>query len=97
MRGSPCKNLNHITLIIYCLYDPTKRPDCPLVLKIHLENQDWIREFNISGCPRDAMVKAMDYEIVVSDFEFHFLYWVHFRIYTLGKGMNPRLILQAMG
>ena len=34
--------------------------------------------------------------IVVSEFEFHSRYYVHFRTNTLGKGMNLR-ILPAMG
>ena len=42
------------------------------------------------------MVKAMDSGIVVSEFELHSRYYVHFRENTLGKGMNP-LILLAMG
>ena len=42
------------------------------------------------------MVKAMVYEIVTREFELQSRYYVHFRINTLGKGMNP-LILQAMG
>ena len=41
------------------------------------------------------MVKAMDCGIVVSKFELQSRYYVHFRINTLGKGMNP-LILPAM-
>ena len=47
------------------------------------------------GCPRGVMVKAMDCEIVVSEFELQSCYYVHFRANTLGKGMNP-LILLAM-
>ena len=43
------------------------------------------------GCPRGVMVKALDCEIVMSEFEFQSRYYVHFR-----KGMNP-LILPAMG
>ncbi len=46
--------------------------------------------------PRGVMVKAMDYGIVVSEFELQSCYYVHFRTNTLGKGMNP-LILPAMG
>ena len=42
------------------------------------------------------MVKAIDYEIVVSEFELLSRYYVHFRGNTLGKGMNL-LILPAMG
>ena len=41
------------------------------------------------------MVKAMDCEIVVSEFEIQTRYYVHFRKNTPGKGMNP-LILPAM-
>ena len=48
------------------------------------------------GCPCGVMVKAMDCEIVVSEFEFQLRYYVHFRVNTPGKGMNP-LILPAMG
>ena len=49
-----------------------------------------------AGCPRGAMVKAMDYEIVVSEFELQSRYYVHFRAYTPGKVMNP-LIHPAVG
>ena len=42
------------------------------------------------------MVKAMDCGIVVSDFIFQSRYYVHFRVNTLGKGMNPLIVL-AMG
>ena len=48
------------------------------------------------GWPRGVMVKAMDWEIVVSEFELQSYYYVHFRKNTLGKGMNP-LILPAIG
>ena len=41
------------------------------------------------------MVKAMNREIVVSEFVPQTLYYVHFLTNTLGKGMNP-LILPAM-
>ena len=47
------------------------------------------------GCPRGVMVKAMDGGIVVSEFVLQLRYYVHFRVNTLGKGMNP-LILPAM-
>ena len=49
-----------------------------------------------SGCPRGVMVKAIDWGIVVREFELQSRYYVHFRANTLGKGMNP-LILPAMG
>ena len=42
------------------------------------------------------MVKAMDCEIVVSEFEFQSRYYVHFRANTIGNGMNP-LILPVIG
>ena len=42
------------------------------------------------------MVKAMDFGIVVREFELQSFYYVHFRTSTLAKGMNP-LILPAMG
>ena len=42
------------------------------------------------------MVKAVDCEIIVSEFELQSCYYVHFRAKTLGKGMSL-LILQAMG
>ena len=42
------------------------------------------------------MVKAIDREIVVSEFVLQSRYYVHFRVNTLAKGMNP-LILPAMG
>ena len=48
------------------------------------------------GCPRSVMVKAMDCGIVVREFVLQSRYYVHFRANTLGKGMNP-LILLAMG
>ena len=47
-------------------------------------------------CPHGVMVKAMDCEIIVSEFELQLRYYVHFRANTFGKGMNP-LILPAMG
>ena len=48
------------------------------------------------GCLRGVMVKAMDYGIVVSEFELQSCYYVHFWTNTLGKSMNP-FILPAMG
>ena len=39
--------------------------------------------------------QRMDCKIIVSDFEFQSLYYVHFRTNTLWKGMNP-LILSAL-
>ena len=51
---------------------------------------------DLEGCPRGVMVKAMDCEMVVSEFVLQSRYYVHFRANTFGKGMNP-LILPAMG
>ena len=42
------------------------------------------------------VIKAMDFGIVVSEFEFQSRFYVHFGTNTLGKGMNP-LIIPAMG
>ena len=42
------------------------------------------------------MVKALEYGIVVSEFELQSHYYVHFLTNTLGKGMNP-IILPAIG
>ena len=50
----------------------------------------------LGGCPHGVMVKVMDYGIVVSEFVFQSHYYIHFRVNTLGKGMNT-LILLAMG
>ena len=50
----------------------------------------------IRGFPRGVMVKAMDYGVVVSEFELQFCYYVHIRANTIGEGMNP-LILPFMG
>ena len=46
--------------------------------------------------PRGVMVKALDWGIIVSEFELQTRYSVHFRANFHGKGMNP-LILPAMG
>ena len=35
-----------------------------------------------------VMVKALDYEIVVSEFGLLSRYYIHFQTNTLGKGMN---------
>ena len=42
------------------------------------------------------MIKPLDYEIVVSEFELQSRYYVHFRINILGKGKNP-LFFPAIG
>ena len=49
----------------------------------------------IWGVPRGLMVKAMDCEIVVSEFVLQSRYNVHFRANTIVEGMNP-LIFPAM-
>ena len=46
---------------------------------------------------RGVMVKAMNYGIVVREFVLQSRYYVHFRANTLGKGMNPLILLPAMG
>ena len=51
---------------------------------------------SVWGCPQGVMVKAIDYRIVVSEFELQSCYYVRFWTNTLGKGMTP-LILPAMG
>ena len=48
------------------------------------------------GCPRGAMVKAMNSGIVVRKFELHLRYYVPFWTSTIGKSMNT-LILPAVG
>ena len=53
-------------------------------------------KYQFRGCPSGVMVKAMDCEIVVSEFVLQSRYYVHLRANTLGKGMNP-LIHPAMG
>ena len=42
------------------------------------------------------MVKALDYEIVISEFELQSLYKVHFQTTAFAEGMNP-FILLSMG
>ena len=46
-------------------------------------------------CPGGVMVKALDCEIVVSEFELQSCYYIHFRTNTMEKGMNT-LILRSM-
>ena len=45
------------------------------------------------GCPGGKMVKSMDCGIVVREFVLQSRYCVHFRANTLGKGMNPLILL----
>ena len=42
--------------------------------------------------PRGVMAKAMDCEIVVSEFVLQLRYYVHFRKNILGKGINPLIL-----
>ena len=51
---------------------------------------------HFGGGPSGVMVKALDCEIVVREFVVQSRYYVHFRVNTLGKRMNP-LILPTMG
>ena len=48
------------------------------------------------GGSRNVMVNELDYRIVLSEFELQLHFNVHFRTNTLGKDMNP-LILLDMG
>ena len=43
-------------------------------------------------CPRGVMVKALDYGILVSEFERQSRYYVRCRTNILGKGMNPLIL-----
>ncbi len=45
-----------------------------------------------TGCPRGVMVKAMDCEIGVSEFELQSCNCVHLRTNTLGKGKKPLIL-----
>ena len=59
-------------------------------------NTDFDKHFfppHVRECPRGVMVKAMDYGIVVREFVLQLRYYVHFRANTLGKGMNPHILL----
>ena len=42
-----------------------------------------------------VMVKALDCGIVLSEFEIQSHYYVHFRTYTLGRGINPLIFLSV--
>ena len=41
------------------------------------------------GSRHDVVVNVLIFDTVVSEFELHSFYYVHFQINTLGKGMNP--------
>ena len=66
-----------------------------LILKI-LSILNKILQCHLWVCPCGVMVKALDYGIVVSEFKLQLRYYIHFRTNTLGKSMNP-FILLAMG
>ena len=44
------------------------------------------------GYHRGVVVKAMDYGIVISEFEIQSRYCVHFRTNTLGKDLNTLIL-----
>ena len=45
--------------------------------------------------PRDVIANELYYDIRVSEFELQWHYYVHFRINTIGKSLNP-LISRAL-
>ena len=50
--------------------------------------------YKMSGCfvsPRSAVANVLDCDNVVSEFELQSSYYIHFRIDTFGKGINPLL------
>ena len=51
---------------------------------------------SIWGRPLGVIAKVQDSGLVVSEFEFQSRYYIHFRIKTLGKDMNP-LIYPVIG
>ena len=51
---------------------------------------------SVGECLHGVMVKGMDSRIIESVFKLQSCYYSHFRTNTLGKSMNP-LILLAMG
>ena len=46
---------------------------CTYTKLIHIQK-------HMTGCPRGVMVKALDRGIIVSEFEFQSLYYIHFSI-----------------
>ena len=46
-------------------------------------------------CRRGVIVKALNCNIVIRDFELQPHYFIHFRTNTFGKGRNP-LVLPSM-
>ena len=75
--------------------DPSNESGSTDHLLLVLHNQN-LNSTLLGGCPRGVMVKAMDSGIVVREFVLQLHYYIHFQANTLGKGMNP-LILLAMG
>ena len=49
-----------------------------------------------NGNSRGIVANVLDCDIVVSEFEHHSPYYVHFRTNTLGEGVNP-LITPSYG
>ena len=45
---------------------------------------------------RDAMANVLDCESVANEFEFQSCFYIHFRINTLGKGMNSPILPSYM-
>ncbi len=45
------------------------------------------------GSPHDIMDKVLNWDLEVSEFKLHSCYYVHFQTNTLGKGMNPLILL----
>ena len=50
-----------------------------------------------TGCPGGVMVRAMDCEVVISEFMLQSRYYVHSQTNTLEKAMTPPLIIPAIG
>ena len=91
------KGHNWVGKVIY--WELCKRLKFNLADKLYMIKNSqllWNTNGSPRGCHRGAMVKAMDWGIVVSEFVLQSRYYVPFRAYTLGKCMNP-LILQAVG
>ena len=49
------------------------------------------------GAPHGVVANVLDCDIVVSKFEFHLCYYIHFWTNTLGKGMNLFNLLLIFG
>ena len=66
----------------------------PLSLSLYIYISYNIIYISWGGCPRGVMVKVIDCGIVVCKFVLQSRYYVHFQANTLGKGMNPLILLQ---